>query len=208
MVDSFQIGSTRNFVYLITQDGESLVVDPQLDLKPWENKLNEIGAKLKGVLLTHTHFDHIGGVPSILEKYQVPIYVHALDARRLKHIDKKHLSFIEDSQKISIGNTNVEVLHTPGHSAGECCFLICLQNALFLFTGDTIFVGDVGRTDLETGSTQDLFYTLERIKSLPLETVFYPGHDYGKTPTTTLVHELKHSLAFQCKSVEELDALP
>ncbi len=213
MIDQFLIGGHRNFIYLISFDGESLVVDPQSDLTPWQNRIKELKTKLTGVLLTHTHWDHVAGVPAIVDQYgaeNIPIYVHELDARRMAQSApavRERFKFIKDGDKIAVGRTNVEVLHTPGHSAGECSYLIQSQPPQ-LFTGDTVFVTEVGRTDMETGSTAELFTTLQRLKKLPPDTIIHPGHDYGKTPTTTIGRECVESAAFRCRTVEELDAIP
>ncbi len=226
MIDQFQIGTLRNFIYLVTFDGDSLVVDPQPDLAPWEKRAIKLGTRLTGVLLTHTHHDHVGGVPEICEKYGVPVYVHALDEGRLtgkaglglsrRQIEASgpliasKLKRIEDGDRIAVGNRFVEVLHTPGHSGGECSYLVqdSADGPSGLLTGDTVFVGDVGRTDLETGSNAQMFATIQRLKTLPPGTVIYPGHDYGRTPTSTIARERTESAAFRCKSVEELAALP
>lgn len=211
MIDQFIIGGFKNFVYLISDGGQALVVDPQSDLTPWEKKLDERGAKLTGVLLTHTHWDHVAGVPAVAAKYpDAKIYVHETDALRLKKYTddvKARFVFINEGDKISLGHQSIEVMHTPGHSAGECCYLI-QQTPPALFTGDTVFVNEVGRTDLETGSTAELFETLQRLKNLSPETIIYPGHDYGNTPTSTIARECKESAAFRARTIEELDALP
>lgn len=211
MIDQYCLGGMKNFVYLLSSDGESFVVDPHSDLSPWEKRMSELGSRLKGVLLTHTHWDHVTGLPAVLAKYPgVPVYVHELDARRLKkYSDDERRRFvpIKDGERLALGALHVEVWHTPGHSSGECCFLV-RDTPYRLFTGDTVFVNEVGRTDLETGSTAELFHTLQRLKTLPADTVIYPGHDYGSTPTTTIGRECADSAAFRCKTIEELDALP
>lgn len=211
MIDQFLYGGMKNFSYLITFDGESLIVDPQVELHRWERRMQELGATLKGILLTHTHWDHVAGVPGVAAKYpQAKIYVNKLDAKRIQKYDeavRARFVFVEDGEQIALGSQTIEVLHTPGHSAGECCFLI-REEPYKLFTGDTVFVSEVGRTDLETGSTAELFHTLQRLKQLPGDTVIYPGHDYGNTPTTTIARECAESAAFRCKTIEELDALP
>lgn len=211
MIDQFLIGDHRNFVYLITFDGQSLVVDPQRDLAPWQRRIEELNSKLVGVLLTHSHWDHIAGVPEIIGSYgdDVPIYVHQLDAHRLAKDDRtrKRLRWIDEGSRIEVGWVKVDVLHTPGHSAGECCFLLQTE-PMQILTGDTVFVGDVGRTDLETGSNEEMFSTIQRLKTLPGSTKLYPGHHYGRVPVSTLAEELRSSPAFQCASVQELAALP
>lgn len=213
MVDQLLIGDFRNFVYLITHDGESIVIDPQSDLTPWQNRIKELGSKLVGVALTHSHWDHVAGIPGIIREYgadAVPIYVHRSDATRLeKSPDKRsaRMVFVSEGDRIKVGGRELEVLHTPGHSAGECSYLL-RGNPDSLFTGDTVFVGDVGRTDLESGSNAELFATLTRLKTLNPDTIIYPGHDYGRTPTSTIARECAESAAFKCSSVEELSALP
>jgi glyoxylase-like metal-dependent hydrolase (beta-lactamase superfamily II) len=205
MIDQLLIGNYRNFVYLVTFDGESIVIDPQSDLKPWEDRIRELGSRLVGVALTHTHWDHVAGVPGILEKYgRLPVYVHELDAHRIK----KPYVVVRDGDPIPVGGESLKTIHAPGHSAGECCFLLEEGKSHHLFTGDTVFVGDVGRTDLESGSTREMFETIQRLKKLPGDAVIYPGHDYGRTKTSTVARESAESAAFRCKTVEELDALP
>lgn len=210
MIKPFLIGSMRNFVYVIARDGEAFIVDPQPDLAPWEKYLTDNKIALKGVLLTHTHHDHVGGVAAIVQKYGVPVHVHELDSYRFLKSPKAvqdALVPIEEGQKLPLGKTFVEVLHTPGHSAGECCFLLTDQKPFAMLTGDTVFVGMVGRTDLETGSDLQLFETLQRLKRYPGDTVVYPGHHYGQTPTSTLEQEWKTE-AFLCRTVDELARLP
>lgn len=209
-VDQFLIGGFKNFVYLVTHEEQSIVVDPQNELVPWEKRLAELGSKLVGVALTHTHWDHVAGVPLVAEKYHVPIYVHELDARRLKKYPpstQNLFRFVDEGAALALGSAALEVLHTPGHSAGECCYLVP-GTPPGLLTGDTVFVGEVGRTDIETGSTSELFTTLQRLKKLSPQTIIYPGHDYGKTPTSTIGRESAESAAFLCRNIEELDALP
>ncbi len=206
IIDQFLIGTMRNFIYLLTDNGESFVIDPQRDLKPWETRLQELGSTLKGVLLTHTHYDHIAGMGETALKYGVPVYVHEHDAFRLK--TEAELKFLKDGEKIKIGKKEIEVLHTPGHSAGECCYLIRDTKPWSLLTGDTVFVGMVGRTDLETGSDEEMFETIQRIKKLPHDTVIYPGHDYGKTPTTTIARQLLEDACFQSRNIDELREVP
>lgn len=205
-LDQFLIGSMKNFVYLLTSGIESVVIDPQKDLTPWENKISELGSKLKAVICTHTHFDHIAGIPLIEKKYNVPIYIHSSDAFRMKTV--KNVSFLKHDELFNLGEDQIKILHTPGHSAGEICLLLTDQKPYRLLTGDTVFVGIVGRTDLETGSDEELFNTIQNIKKLPHDTIIFSGHDYGKTPTTTIGRECLESEAFTVKTLEEFKKIP
>lgn len=201
----------QNFVYAIVSEGAAFLVDVQKDRSAWEKTLKSHKARLKGVLLTHTHHDHVAGIDEVAEKYNIPFYLHAGDLRGLQkksNLVRSRLKYVDEGTKLRLGNIDVEVVHTPGHSAGECCFLVNSETGLHLFTGDTVFVGNVGRTDLETGSTPVMLKTLERLRALPGNTVIYPGHDYGSTWTTTVERELRESPAFRARTVAEFDALP
>lgn len=213
-VAQFEIGNYKNFVYLIL-DWDShvaAIVDPQKDLTLLEKALSENGFTLKSVLLTHTHHDHIAGVPEIFERFpDVTFYVHPNDTRRLSpefHKDPRFYK-IEDGEILNVGSTDVEVLHTPGHSAGECSyFLRSPEGQPYLFTGDTVFIRDCGRTDFEDGSNEAMFASLQRIAALPSETVILPGHHYARECASTVARERIESAPFRCKSVTELAGLP
>ncbi|MEW6741357.1 MAG: MBL fold metallo-hydrolase [Planctomycetota bacterium] len=204
-------GSLDNFVYLIVSQDEALVVDPQADLTVWEEELERRAARLKGCLLTHTHGDHVEGLPAVTYRYGVPIWVHEAERKRLQHLSpdiRQKLCCVRGGDSLSVGALQVEILHTPGHSRGACSYLVKGLQPWRLLTGDTIFVGDVGRCDLPTGSVEQMFASIQRIKLLPPDTVILPGHDYGEEPTSTVERELRTSAAFRCRSVAELDALP
>lgn len=211
-IHQFQIGNFKNFVYLIVSGGEAMVVDPQKDLTPWEDHLAKTGARLVGCLLTHSHWDHVAGVPEVARKYGVPVWVHAGDAHRLSKEPQpvqRALRELSTEEPLALGDIIIETLHAPGHSAGEVCFLVKPPSKPWsLLTGDTVFVGDVGRCDLETGSVAEMFATIQRLKRLPADTVIFPGHDYGATPTSTIGRECAESAAFRCGTIEELNALP
>ncbi len=223
-IHQFQIGTFDNFTYLILSEGsrEALVVDPQEDFEPWENILKAQNLTLKGCLLTHSHWDHVIGIPALLMKYPVPIYLHERDFSKWRNKPDfsnhqgSEIKFLTDGETLTLGDVLIEVFHTPGHSAGELTYgvQITLSQTSALLTGDVVFVGEVGRTDLPTGSVEELFDTLLRLKSLVKnerygpDTVILSGHDYGTTPASTLAFEIKNSPAFLCKTVKELDALP
>lgn len=224
------MGGFKNFIYLILGDGIQYIVDAQKDFSPFEMRVKPFDPD--GLLLTHSHWDHMAGVSPFLEKYTAPIYLHKEDFHRVKpaHGKPDRVHYIHDGDQIPLcrqestlnsGHVDaamsnnrklkfphIEVMHTPGHSSGECCFYIHDGNDHFLLTGDTIFKGEVGRTDLETGSDLELFKSIQRIKSFPEHTVILPGHDYGDAPYSTIEIECATSSAFKCKSVEELAALP
>jgi hydroxyacylglutathione hydrolase len=209
-IAQFGIGDFRNFVYLILdwKTKSAAWVDPQEDLSEPLKALNDHGFKLEFVLLTHTHHDHISGVPGLLKKFPtLAIHAHEKDARRLSKEIRKNVAPTSEGQILNLGSIAIHIMHTPGHSAGECSYYLETDRP-YLFTGDTIFIRDCGRTDFEDGSNDEMFESIQRIKSLSPKTVILPGHHYVKDCATTVEAELVASPPFRCKSVEELAALP
>jgi glyoxylase-like metal-dependent hydrolase (beta-lactamase superfamily II) len=212
-IAQFEIGDMRNFVYLILDwpTREAALVDPQKDLSVPLGALRSHGFRLTRVLLTHTHHDHVAGVPELVRTYpEVPIAVHDADLHRLPSAVRGNarIEKLTDGNIIKQGKLSIEVLHTPGHSSGECCFFINTADTPYLLTGDTVFVRDCGRTDLESGSTAEMFASLQRIKRLPPATVILPGHHYAEEVASTIEQELAASPPFRAASVGELEALP
>jgi glyoxylase-like metal-dependent hydrolase (beta-lactamase superfamily II) len=210
-VIQYEIGPLKNLVYLVIDwtTRKTLWVDPQADLSLPLQDCARFQLKTEGVLLTHTHPDHTAGVPGLLERFpQIPIYLHRHDTHRLTpHLAaglKAPLRYLDDHESLSLGTLTIRALHSPGHSAGALTYL--LDDAIL--TGDTIFIRDCGRTDLPTGSTREMFETLQRFRALNPKLHLFPGHHYQKEYWSTLEQELQLSPPFQCRSVEELEALP
>lgn len=208
-VVQFEIGDYRNFIYLLIDwsSKQALIVDPQKDLTDPLKFLSTHGLTLAGMLVTHTHHDHIAGVPELWKLYpKLTLGVHAQDAGRLGlSPEKKNLMVpLEDGFVWKLGSSGVEAIHTPGHSRGE----VSLKFGKYLLTGDTLFIRDCGRTDLETGSDSEMYDSLQIIKALPKDTVILPGHHYKKECASLLEIELDLSGPLNVKNVEELKALP
>lgn len=165
---------------------DAIVIDPT-DAERLERYLTAQNLSVTAVLLTHGHFDHICGLPDLLRKRQVPVYLHPDDGPMLSDpiLCGLHLFFpdepfepireflpLSDGQELTLAGLSVTVWSTPGHSRGSVCYLI----DGVLFSGDTLFQDGFGRTDLWGGSQKDLIASLSRLRELPADTDVYPGH--------------------------------
>ena len=215
-IAQFEIGSMKNFIYLVLDwnTKKAAIVDPQKDLHEPLQALSQNGFELTTILLTHSHHDHIAGVSPLLVKYpNLTVRVGVLDLHRLPKATHAvpGLKTLTDGEHVKVGELTLMAIHTPGHSAGEFCYFLPQSATVshpYLFTGDTIFIRDCGRTDFEDGSNEDMFASIQKIKKVPTETVFLVGHHYAKESDTTLGDELVKSPPFKCKTVAELAALP
>lgn len=199
-------GGYRVNTYIVScpETKRGIVIDPGGDAEKILEMINRLGVRIRYIFNTHGHADHILANLELRKALDAPVCVHEADADffakpEVRMALKKELGLeargsadvrLKDGDCIKVGNLAVEVIHTPGHTPGSSCFLVEGN----LFTGDTLFVGDVGRTDLTGGSLDLLLKSIkEKILVLPPETVIRPGHDYGETPTSTLAWELKEN---------------
>lgn len=180
--------------YIIYHDvtGEAVVIDPGGDGQTIFNKIRSNQLKAKYILLTHGHFDHIDAVGWLKEKIGAKVAIHRKDASFLED-SYKNLSFsmgiesiqpkadiiLEHGNSIDIGDLVLRIIHTPGHSPGSIS-IICKD---FVFTGDTLFKGSIGRTDLPGGNLRQILTSIkEKLLTLEDDTIVYPGHG----PKTTI----------------------
>lgn len=217
-VAQHEFGTFRNFTYFVL-DWErrvAVVIDPHFGadeaLPRSLSELRKKGFSLERILLTHTHWDHIDGIEKTLETWPgIELLVHRDEAHRLskRDLSRARVGHFSDGGRLAVGSHELLVVHTPGHSAGECCFLLGYPGkGPVLFSGDTLFVRNCGNTHQETGDTRRMFESLQRLKRLPRETIVLPGHHYTPECATTIGRELAQNPALLCSSVEELDALP
>ena len=160
-----------NYSYLIIDEtnNNACVVDPS-EAKPIINFLENKDLKLKYILNTHHHYDHIGGNKELKKKYKSKVIGYKNDAHRIPEID----ILVEDGQIWKKDNFEAKIFHIPGHTSGHICFHFYNDN--FLFTGDTLFSLGCGR--LFEGTYKDMFDSLNKIKSLPENTSIFCGHEY------------------------------
>jgi glyoxylase-like metal-dependent hydrolase (beta-lactamase superfamily II) len=205
VVKQYEVGNFSVFCYLIGDEetGEGLFIDPADDAKKLLAEAKSHGLnKIKYIVNTHSHVDHIMGNAEMVKKTGAKIIIHEEDATALVRTPSYLLEMfgatasppadvlVKEEDVIQAGNVKLKVLHTPGHSPGG----ISIYLDGMVFTGDTLFVGSVGRTDFP-GSSWDVLEASIRKKlyTLPGETVVFPGHNYGTTPTSTIQYERRHN---------------
>lgn len=198
------VGPMQNFVYLIGDEStkEAAVVDAGWDIDEIIETTNKDKLKIKKIILTHSHFDHVQRVAELADKAKADVYFHELEYDSIrKHINNLSTKIIKlkDNDEINVGKLKIKIIHTPGHTPGSICLLA--ENKLL--TGDTLFVGAIGRTDLPGGDASKLFESLQKLKKLDDKIEVYPGHDYGQTKFSTIGKEKKNNLYFKCKTKEE-----
>ncbi|MCI8964821.1 MAG: MBL fold metallo-hydrolase [Clostridia bacterium] len=203
----------RNLItncYIIVDEDtkEAMVIDPGAEADKIIDMIDILGAKVKYIILTHCHADHIGGIAELKEKKGGKILISRDDSKGLYDTEINLDYYVEmnvpeleadsrldDEDVIHIGNLEFKIILTPGHTKGGIC--IYNKEHSLMFTGDTIFAGTWGRTDLPTGNIEDIMNSIEhKILIYPDDTILYPGH--GRT---TLIGDEK-SLYFELKRKE------
>lgn len=196
------VGSMQNFSYLIGDNDtkEAVIVDCGFDVDEILNITKEEKLKIKKIILTHYHYDHVQKAGEMAQKTDADIYFHEDDAISLKKVvGNSKIKLLKDNDEIKIGKIIIKVIHTPGHSPGSVCLLF--ENKLI--TADTLFVNAIGRTDLPGGNAPQLFDSLQKLKKLDDKIEVYPGHDYGDVPYSTIGREKKNNPYFACKTKED-----
>jgi len=185
----------QNFCYLIADEEtrHALVVDPSGEVERILKLVEEKNLKLKYVINTHAHLDHISGSEELAARTGAKIVMHK-KARARKDIG------LDDGDVIDLGGITLKVIHTPGHSPESICLLANNK----LLTGDTLFVGECGRTDIPGGNTEDLYNSLlNKLMMLSDDLEVYPGHDYGDRTSSTLGYEKKHNYTLKHRTKEQ-----
>ena len=191
---------TNTWLIKNKENGELLIVDPADESARIEEKINRMGGKPVAILLTHGHFDHMLAADDLRDEYGIPVIACAAEQQVLTDA-MKNLSgswasahvlladqWVCDGKKLDLAGFSIEVFHTPGHTAGSCCYY--LKDEGVLFSGDTVFYGSVGRTDFPGGSTAEIVRSLHKlVDSLPEETEVFPGHD----ASTTIGYEKRYN---------------
>ena len=197
IVKTIPVGPLETNCYLVidSETKDAVIIDPGAEADKLLSILDDEEVKLRGVLLTHGHGDHIGAVGEIVTKKNVPLWIQPEDAVMLTDSEKNlsamlglfittdhPCSLFADGDVLQLGSIQIKVLHTPGHTRGGVSFFIQNENNPILLSGDTLFKGDVGRCDLPGGSWEILRKSiLEKLYILPDNTIVYPGHGDSST---------------------------
>lgn len=201
-VERFVTGiiSTNCYLVINEETKQAVVVDPAASPSYLMEHLKTEGLKVEAILLTHGHFDHIMGIDGFLEVFPVPVYAHKEEALLLNDASSNAsvsygeaytysgAEYVEDGQKLYLAGILFEVLYTPGHTIGGCCYYVAEVDVVF--SGDTLFQAFIGRTDFPTGNSSQLVRSIrEKLLVLPDETRVYPGH----LDETTIGYEKKYN---------------
>ena len=200
-IKQIYLSRMANFCYMAgdPDTGYCAVIDPAFDAKKILSEIRSTGYQPTHVINTHGHADHVSANADILRVTGAQLCIHEAEAEKVATFFNRSLSrllggkgspgancLLADGDAITVGSLKLRVIHTPGHTPGS----ICIYADGHLFTGDTLFVGAVGRTDLPGGSSRTLLSSIrDKLYTLPDETIVWPGHDYGDTSSSTIGRE-------------------
>jgi len=178
MIKQFIAGSC--YSYILSSENEALIIDPHISLPDEYRKyLTKNKLTLKFIVDTHTHADHFSSAAVLKKQFNAQVLMHE---KAISSVADKRL---KDNDQINIGTAGVKVIYTPGHTDDA----ISLYGQGRLFSGDVLLIGSVGRTDFQNGSPESMFDTLQKLKTLPDETILCPGHDYHEQRLSTIAKE-------------------
>ncbi len=195
LLDQFRVGPLLNFTYLVAdaEGGEGAVIDPSFGIEPVLEAIDRRRVKVRYILNTHSHPDHVAGNQDVRDRTGAKVVAHRVAPLR------QDLS-VEDGDRFDTGRLRFTVMHTPGHTKDSVLYLFEGHVA----TGDTLFVGECGRTDLPGGDPSEMYDSLHRrLLSLDDALVVLPGHDYGPTPSSTIGRERAENYTLKPRTREE-----
>jgi glyoxylase-like metal-dependent hydrolase (beta-lactamase superfamily II) len=213
-----ELGPMQNFVYLIGDPAarQCVVVDPAWEIDTIVETAQADEMTITGALVTHTHQDHVGGsleswgmpgripgVAELLERVRAKVYVHKAEREFLRGLGSE-LVQVDGNDTLAVGRLTLTFLHTPGHTPGSQCFLVDGR----LVSGDTLFIGSCGRTDLPGSDPEAMYYSLtQRLAALPDDTILLPGHNYGGSHSTIAAEKRGNPFLRYTSLREFLDAM-
>jgi glyoxylase-like metal-dependent hydrolase (beta-lactamase superfamily II) len=195
LLEQFEVGPYANFTYLVAEaeGGEGVVIDPSYGIEPVLRAIDARSVKVRFILNTHSHRDHVAGNQEVRERTGAKVVAH-----RVAPLGQD-LS-VDEGSVIESGRLKFQVLHTPGHTKDSVLYVFEGQVA----TGDTLFVGECGRTDLPGGDPSEMYDSLlGRVIALEDGLVVLPGHHYGPTRTSTIGREKAENYVLKPRTREE-----
>jgi len=204
-IEQVRIG-IDNFSYIIycQKINKAAIVDPGFNPSELIEYISSNYLELEYIIATHYHADHTSGIQKIKNSFSSSkIVASKLDGAKLgMEVDV----FVSDGDKLELGEVKLDFILTPGHTPGGICIIVDNEA---LLTGDTLFIGDCGRTDLPGGNLAQMFKTLqEKIKPLPDHLIVYPGHYYGYEPFDNLGNQKRTNKTLLAKNLEEFSKIP
>ena len=193
--EQVSVGSFQNFAYLIgdPQTRKAALVDPAWDVDKLLGLCKDAGLTVSYVINTHSHHDHVGGNDAVVKRTHAKVVGHQSSPVR------KDIS-VSDGDSIEIGSLRIQVIHTPGHCPDHLCLVVGGK----VLTGDTLFVGECGRTDLAGGDAGAMYQSLfKKLLSLNDSIEVYPGHDYGSKTSSTIGYERVNNYTLKPRTQEE-----
>ena len=201
-IKKFVIGMIGTNCYVVSNEETKacFLVDPAVCDSNMVSYIKEEGLDLQAILLTHGHFDHIMGIDDVRKEFPVPVYASEKEKEVLQdaglNLSKAYgggytfsgATYVRDGQMLDIAGMKIQVIETPGHTEGGCCYYIAEEEVLF--SGDSLFRASIGRTDFPTGSSSQLVRAVrDKLLVLPEDTMVYPGH----MDETTIGYERKYN---------------
>lgn len=209
-----EVGPMQNYAYLVgdLETREAAVIDAAWEVDALLDAAEADGMTVTTALVTHFHPDHLGGrfmgmsvtgAAELVAKRPMKVHLHKAEidlVRKVSDLSTSDLVPVEGGDRIMVGNVPVTFLHTPGHTPGSQCFLAAGN----LISGDTLFIGGCGRTDLPGSDPGALYDSLNHtLRNLPEDTVVYPGHNYADRPSSTIAHEKRRNMFMRFDSRDE-----
>ncbi len=195
IVNKIANGPLQVNTYILSDGNKSIIIDPGIDTKKIIDYLSVNNLTPNLIILTHTHYDHIEGVHEIKTRFNTELFFHKDDEELYFHNDNSgdnHIKkppptgYIKDNDIIKLVDTEIKVIHTPGHTKGSVCF----YSYPYLFSGDTLFYGSIGRTDLPGGDFEQIIESIKnRLLNLQDDVIVYPGH----MESTTILFERENN---------------
>lgn len=177
-VKQFIAGSC--YSYILNSNSEALIIDAHISLlEEYKKYITKNHLSLKYIVDTHTHADHFSLAAVLKKQFNAPVLMYE---KAISEVADRRL---KDNEEIIIGSSRLKIMHTPGHTDDA----VSIYAETRLFTGDVLLIGSVGRTDFQNGSPESMFDTLQRLKTLPEETLVFPGHDYHEKRSSTMAKE-------------------